>query len=144
MGRKYHFHSQDYPYIVTLTVVNWIDIFTRNEYRQVIINSLNYCQKHKGLQKCAWVMMTNHTPMIIGTDGNEKYGRDNARSGHIRKSSYSNTVSYSFRSAIILLTSFLLFRGMAPFFSNSSKSESNISVYVLVLSCSDILPFRER
>lgn len=69
MGRKYRFHSQDYPYFVTLTVVNWIDIFTRDEYRQVIIDSLKYCQKHKGLQIHAWVMMTNHIHLIIGTDG---------------------------------------------------------------------------
>jgi putative transposase len=37
-------------FFVTLTIVGWIDIFTRNDYRQLIIDNLNYCRKHKALR----------------------------------------------------------------------------------------------
>jgi hypothetical protein len=32
-------------YYLTLTVVNWIDVFTRKNHRDAIIESLKYCQK---------------------------------------------------------------------------------------------------
>lgn len=72
MGRKYRFHDQDYPYFVTMTVVNWIDIFTRDEYRQVIVDSLRYSQQNKGLVLHAWVVMTNHVHLIIGREDEQK------------------------------------------------------------------------
>ena len=34
-------------YFVTDTVVDWVDIFTRPIYKQIIIKSLQYCQKKK-------------------------------------------------------------------------------------------------
>jgi len=52
---------------VTLTVVSWIDVFTRDVYRQAFIDSLKYCQRHKGLIVYAYCIMTNHIHMIIGT-----------------------------------------------------------------------------
>lgn len=29
---------------------NWIDVFIRNEYKQILIDSLKYCQKEKDLE----------------------------------------------------------------------------------------------
>lgn len=34
---------------MTLTVVEWIDIFSRPVYKHLIIDSLNYCIANKGL-----------------------------------------------------------------------------------------------
>ena len=59
-------------YFVTDTVVDWVDIFTRPIYRHIIIESLQYCQKEKGLIIYAWVLMTNHLHMIAGTNGENK------------------------------------------------------------------------
>ena len=59
-------------YFVTDTVVDWVDIFTRPIYRHIIIESLEYCQKEKGLIIYAWVLMTNHMHMIAGTSGENK------------------------------------------------------------------------
>jgi len=56
-------------YFVTDTVVDWVDIFTRPIYRHIIIESLEYCQKEKGLIIYAWVLMTNHLHMISGSHG---------------------------------------------------------------------------
>jgi REP-associated tyrosine transposase len=51
-------------YFVTLTVVEWIDIFTRPIYKDLIIDNLIYCQKNKGLDVFSYVIMTNHIHMI--------------------------------------------------------------------------------
>ncbi|MCP4125098.1 MAG: transposase [Bacteroidetes bacterium] len=67
MSRKYKFRNQELPYFVTLTVVSWIDVFTRDVYREAFINSLKYCQFHKGLIVYAYCIMTNHIHLIIGT-----------------------------------------------------------------------------
>lgn len=59
-------------YFVTDTVVDWVDIFTRPIFKHIIIASLQYCQKEKGLIIYAWVLMTNHMHMIVGSDGVNK------------------------------------------------------------------------
>ena len=59
-------------YFVTDTVVDWVDIFSRPCYRHIIIDSLQHCQKQKGLIIYAWVLMTNHMHMIVGSSGINK------------------------------------------------------------------------
>jgi REP element-mobilizing transposase RayT len=54
-------------YFTTSTVIDWLDVFTRPLYKHIIIESLSYCQKQKGLDIYAWVLMTNHLHMIAGT-----------------------------------------------------------------------------
>jgi len=54
-------------YFVTDTVVDWVDIFSRPRYKHIIIESLQYCQEHKGLIIYAWVLMTNHLHMIVSS-----------------------------------------------------------------------------
>ncbi len=71
MGFKYKIHDQQAYYFVTFTVVDWIDVFTRDTYRNIFIDSVKYCQQHKGLVISAWVIMTNHVHMIIGSTGNK-------------------------------------------------------------------------
>ncbi len=53
-----------YIYFLTMTVVDWVDIFTREDYRFVIVDSLKYCQKEKGLEIYAWCLMSNHLHLI--------------------------------------------------------------------------------
>jgi REP element-mobilizing transposase RayT len=67
MSRKYKFADPDKLYFITYSVVYWIDLFIRNEYRDIIVNSWKYCQQKKGLEIYGWVIMTNHVHMIIGT-----------------------------------------------------------------------------
>ncbi len=54
-------------YFITSTVIDWMDIFTRPTYKHIVTESLEYCQANKGLEIYAWVLMTNHLHMIIGT-----------------------------------------------------------------------------
>jgi REP element-mobilizing transposase RayT len=81
MSRRYKFHSQDNLYFVTYTTVNWIDLFTRDEYRNIVLDSLRFCQSNKGLEIYAWCFMTNHIHLIIGTSGEkmENILRDHKR-----------------------------------------------------------------
>ena len=50
MSRKYKFHNPDGTYFVTFAVVRWVAVFTRNIYREIILDSLKYCQKEKGYE----------------------------------------------------------------------------------------------
>ncbi|BAU52322.1 REP-associated tyrosine transposase [Mucilaginibacter gotjawali] len=67
MSRNYKFDDQERPYFVTFTVVRWIDVFTRREYKDILVESLKFCIEKKGLQLYAWVIMSNHVHLIIGT-----------------------------------------------------------------------------
>ncbi len=71
MSRKYKFFNKHKPYFVTYAVIDWIDVFTRNVYKNVMLDSWNYCMKNKGLRIHAWVIMTNHTHMIISSEQEE-------------------------------------------------------------------------
>jgi len=70
MGRKYAIGDQEKFHFVTFTVVHWIDVFIRDEYKNIFIDSLKYCQKEKGLEIGAWCIMTNHIHLIVGRSGN--------------------------------------------------------------------------
>ena len=65
MSRKYKFHDPDGTYFVTFAVVGWVDVFTRDDYRNILIGSFNHCSIKKGLNIHAWVIMTNHVHMIV-------------------------------------------------------------------------------
>jgi REP element-mobilizing transposase RayT len=60
--------NQQGSHFLTFTTVDWIDIFTRRRYRDILIDSLKYCQKHKGLIVNAYVIMSNHVHLIAKTE----------------------------------------------------------------------------
>tara|TARA_R110001592_G_scaffold322260_1_gene601187 strand:- start:692 stop:865 length:174 start_codon:yes stop_codon:yes gene_type:complete len=43
----YKIRDQHGKYYLTFTVVGWIDVFTRKCYRDMLLDSLIYCQKEK-------------------------------------------------------------------------------------------------
>jgi hypothetical protein len=55
MSRKYKFHEKDGAYFISFATVFWIDLFTRMEYFDIVISSLDYCRKNKGMiiSRCA-------------------------------------------------------------------------------------------
>jgi len=44
-------------------------VFIRREYKDILIESLRYCQENKGLKIHAWVIMTSHVHLIIRSEG---------------------------------------------------------------------------
>jgi len=65
MSDKYKIIDSTEPHFVTFTVVGWIDIFSREYYKEIITESLQYCTAEKGLILNAWIIMTNHIHLII-------------------------------------------------------------------------------
>ena len=65
-GDKYLITDQQARFFLTLTIIQWIDLFSRMEYRDIVVGSLNYCVKKKGLDIYSWVIMTNHIHLIAG------------------------------------------------------------------------------
>ncbi|MDB5156580.1 MAG: hypothetical protein JWR50_1287 [Mucilaginibacter sp.] len=68
MGFKYRITSDDELYFLTLTVVDWVDVFTRKEFCLDLIDSLNYCRQHKGLIIYAWCLMPSHLHMVVSVE----------------------------------------------------------------------------
>ncbi|MFO0478927.1 MAG: REP-associated tyrosine transposase [Bacteroidota bacterium] len=66
-GQKQNIKT-DRAYFLTLTIVGWIDVFTRKNHRDAILDSLRYCQKEKGLIVFAYVIMSNHIHLIANTN----------------------------------------------------------------------------
>ncbi|HTN22228.1 MAG TPA: transposase [Pelobium sp.] len=67
MALTYRIYDQKGVYFITCTVNQWVDVFTRKDYVDILLESLRYCQKNKGLEVFSWVVMTNHIHLIIST-----------------------------------------------------------------------------
>jgi len=65
MSRNYKFHNPEGLYFVSFAVVNWLDVFTRNDYIEILLNSLRFSQKEKGMEIIAWCIMPNHVHLIF-------------------------------------------------------------------------------
>ncbi|WP_229598678.1 transposase [Runella limosa] len=62
---KYYIRNPEEVYFLTSTVVDWVDVFTRPIYKDIIVDSLRYCQSHKGLMLYGWVLMSNHLHLLV-------------------------------------------------------------------------------
>lgn len=69
MSEKYKFRNPDGIYFITPTLTDWVDLFSRQIYCHVVLDSLKYCQREKGLQIHAWCIMTNHLHLIVSRNG---------------------------------------------------------------------------
>lgn len=65
MSEKYKFRDSEGIYFVTPTIVEWVDVFSKKEYCEIILDALKYCQKEKGLIVHAWCIMSSHLHLII-------------------------------------------------------------------------------
>ena len=65
MSTGYQINDQEGLYYLTFQVVDWIDIFTRQVYRDLIVESLKFAKENKGLDVFAFVIMSNHIHLIV-------------------------------------------------------------------------------
>ena len=63
-GDNYKITDQNAMHFLTFTVVDWVDAFTKKDYRLELVDSMNYCIKEKGLIVYGWVIMSNHMHAI--------------------------------------------------------------------------------
>lgn len=65
MSSKYKFHNPEGLYFISTAVIGWADVFTKVVYKDIIVESLRFCQANKGLEIFAWCLMTNHIHLVI-------------------------------------------------------------------------------
>lgn len=74
-GDRYFIADQNEVHFVTFTVVDWVDVFTRPVYKEIIPDNLNFCVANKGLLVFGWCLMTNHLHAIV--QAREGFGLSN-------------------------------------------------------------------
>ena len=55
----YKIRDQGGIHFLTSAAVGWVDVFTKAQYRTMLVASLQCCQEHKGLQTDGWCIMSN-------------------------------------------------------------------------------------
>jgi putative transposase len=62
---RIHNDNKNIMHYLTITTIEWIDIFTKAEYFKIITDSMTFCRKNKGLLLYDFVIMTNHIHLIV-------------------------------------------------------------------------------
>ena len=70
MGEGYKIRNKEGIHFITFAVVEWVDVFTRKEYRDIVLESIKHCQREKGLQLHAWCLMSNHVHLVVSAKEN--------------------------------------------------------------------------
>lgn len=70
----YKIRDQSKPHFITFTIVDWVDVFTRKRYKDIILENLEYCQKEKGMFLYGYVIMSNHIHCIIQSEDEDLSG----------------------------------------------------------------------
>ncbi len=65
MKEGYIIRDQAKIHFITATIIDWVDVFTKNTYKDIIIDCLAYCIKEKGMLLYGYVIMSNHIHLIL-------------------------------------------------------------------------------
>ncbi|WP_432222960.1 REP-associated tyrosine transposase [Flavobacterium sp. TMP13] len=64
MSTKYKATAKEEAFFITLTTVGWVDVFTRLNQKNGIINALIHCQQNKGLEIYGYCIMSSHVHLL--------------------------------------------------------------------------------
>jgi len=67
----YKIRNQAEAHFVTFAVSEWVDVFSRREYRDIVLDSIKYCQVNKGLLLHCWCIMTNHLHLVASAKNHD-------------------------------------------------------------------------
>lgn len=67
----YKIRNKEGVHFITFAVVEWVDVFTRKEYRDILLDSIRHCQREKGLLLHAWCIMSNHVHLVVSAKNND-------------------------------------------------------------------------
>ena len=56
--------STEWPQFYTATILNWQPLLSNNKYKDIIIESLQFCVKEKKVKLYAFIIMSNHIHLI--------------------------------------------------------------------------------
>ncbi len=65
MRTRYKILDEAYPYFVTATIVEWIPVFTKERYFEIITSALKFCREKEKFKLHAFVILDNHLHLII-------------------------------------------------------------------------------
>lgn len=68
MKAGYIIRDQTKPHFITATVVDWIDVFTRKIYKDIVIDCFNFCIINKGMMLYGYVIMSNHIHLVVQSE----------------------------------------------------------------------------
>lgn len=57
-------------YFITFNITDWVDVFIKPVYKQIIVHTLNHFIEHKDVVVYGWCLMSNHLHLIIKTGNN--------------------------------------------------------------------------
>ena len=63
----YRIRNQKEIHFVSFAVVEWVDVFTRREYRDILLGSLRFCQESKQLRLHGWCVMSSHLHLLASS-----------------------------------------------------------------------------
>ena len=64
LSSKYKISDHQDVHFISFAVVQWVNALSRPLYKDIIIESLRFCQQRKGLNVYAYVIMSNHVHLI--------------------------------------------------------------------------------
>ena len=64
MRSRYKIIEEEKIYFISSTIVEWIPVFTNENYFKIVVDSIEYSQKNKNLKLYAYVILDNHFHMI--------------------------------------------------------------------------------
>jgi REP element-mobilizing transposase RayT len=69
--KGYKIRNKEGIHFITFAVIEWVDVFTRKDYRDIVLESIKYCQAEKGLILYAWCLMSNHVHLVVAAKNND-------------------------------------------------------------------------
>lgn len=118
----YKIRDQSATHFLTFSIMGWIDIFSRQRYRDIIIESFQFCRKNKGLLIGGYVIMSNHIHVIWTASNNNL-------SDIVRdfKTFTSKAITSSIENEPESRREWLLY--MFRFFANRTNANDNFKVW---------------
>src|SRR3989337_177445 len=68
MGLRNRWNYSGYPYFVTTTAVEWINVFKGKEYFDILCESLIFCKDKFRCRLLAYCLMNNHVHLVVWPD----------------------------------------------------------------------------
>ena len=72
MRDDYKIHDPAGIHFITSTIVEWLPVFTSQEYFEILVQSIQYCQSQKDLKIFIYVIMENHFHLICQSENLSK------------------------------------------------------------------------
>ncbi len=68
MSERYKIFDADKAYFITFTLVELVNLFDKSNYSKIIIDSIKFCQKEKGLELFGYCIMPSHVHLIVRSE----------------------------------------------------------------------------